>query len=534
MPQSSSSALPSSAGSRASLLLLVGLGLTQAVLARVVPPALSWWVVASGLLVAGVATMGWVLTGSSDAGHEPTARESGDPHRDEVAPAPARVGDEDDERITRLETELAELQASREETEAVGRENAVFLANLGHAIRTPLHGIIGLTDLVLDAPLGDAEAEHLRMVRESADRLLLVLAETLERSRCSADSAESVREAFSPRACVQELLDEQTSRGGVSPSLKVAPEVPEELIGDRPRLSTALGQLVGHLSRRPSGETELGIEVQSWSGPTVTLAFWVADDRRTLVPEERAEVQAAIAGAEPPTSEAVLGLRLARENAQALGGRVELDEAGKGTTLRLVLPFALRVRSAPDAEATSEIVLKESDTTRPSVPAVPTPAPAPRRVLLVEDDPISQAVGLGLLERSGHRVVVAADGHEALDALAEESFDLVLLDCCMPGLDGFEVARRLRAAEPSERRVPVVAVSALTEPEDQQRALDAGMDEHLAKPLDRARFQSVLERLLVPGERPHGPFPRLDRTSPALAVGLEPGSTDDAPGEKTA
>ncbi|MBX3606092.1 MAG: response regulator [Piscinibacter sp.] len=391
--------------------------------------------------------------------------------------------------MLRLRFEMDEAAAQRQQaldlaqrhSEAKGR----FLATMSHEMRTPLHGMLGLAALArtdaVQAP------RYLDMLERAGRHLLDLINDVLDYSKIergflkpAPPQAFDLTEAV---ASVAELARVSAVEKGLAFVLDGRLPSPCWVGGDPARLRQVLLNLTGNAVKF----TERGC---------VTLALRRADDGRTTF--EVTDTGPGIPAGErerlfEPFHQldtsfgrrhggAGLGLAIARELARAMGGDVRCVDrgAGPGACFELVLPL-------PDSAA----------------PAA-APAPADARalsgdVLLVEDNPVNALVAQAMLERAGLRVEAVGDGAAALDRALRRRYDLVLMDCQMPGMDGFEATRRIRAAERAAGAAPmvIVALTANALEGDRERSLAAGMDEHLAKPYDEPALRALLQKLLT-------------------------------------
>ncbi|MSR81880.1 MAG: response regulator [Candidatus Latescibacteria bacterium] len=264
-------------------------------------------------------------------------------------------------------------------------------------------------------------------------------------------------------------------------------------MGDSVRLRQVLINLVSNAIKFTArGEVVLVVEVEARTEDQVRLRFQVRDTGIGIEADKQERIFAAFVQADGSTTRRFggtgLGLSIASRLVKMMGGRIWVEsEVGKGSVFYFTACFGRHQRQlAPAAKAVPV-----------QAPVKPSVLPAaPLRLLVVEDNPFNQLVARGYLQQAGHRVEVAADGRLALERIAAEVFDAVLMDVQMPELDGYETTRPIRRLEGARGgHLPIIGLSARTAPEDRQRCLDAGMDGYLAKPINRAQLLAALAAL---------------------------------------
>ena len=396
------------------------------------------------------------------------------------------------------ERERLELEVGRWRAADVARQR--FLANFSHEIRAPMHGILGISDLLLADELSASQQRYMELVRSSAEALLALAEDLLDLSRIEADRlqlrprdfdlaglAGEVVRLFEPRAAErQTVLD-----------LDLDPALPRRLHGDPVRLRQVLVNLVGNAVRfTRQGRVTLAVACETPPPPAATsIRFTVRDTGSGIRPEDQAHlfepfVQGEASSITSASSGSGLGLVISKNLVELMQGEIGFESTrGVGTTFWFHLPLA----SARRADATPAVPLPLGDELRD--------ARGRHRVLVVDDRASNREVTVALLAALGYETATADGGEEALALLAESRFDAVLLDCDMPDLDGYETCRRLRrreatewdgAAPPGRRRV-VVAVTAHAGDSARRRSLAAGMDDHLVKPFRLAELAAALD-----------------------------------------
>jgi signal transduction histidine kinase/CheY-like chemotaxis protein/ligand-binding sensor domain-containing protein len=387
------------------------------------------------------------------------------------------------EEEVRLRTEAAE-QASRAKSE--------FLANMSHEIRTPMGAIIGLAQLLRKTDALEEAKGYAELVSSSAEGLLGVIDEILDFSKIEAGKLTLERVDFSLREVlggIAELLAPRAEAKGLELTLAVGDRVPDRLKGDPVRLRQVLLNLVGNAVKfTPRGRVDVEVEPERCDGEEVGVRFRVRDTGIGIAPEARQRLFEPFTQADSSTSRRFggtgLGLAICRRLVDLMGGEIRVaSRSGEGSTFEFTACFTAGDPAAEPAPA----------------PAAPPREKRRARILVAEDNPVNQLVVLRHLAHLGYRAEAVGNGHEVLRALAEERYDLVLMDCQMPELDGYEATRRLRLREVDGERLPVIAVTAHAFKGDRERCLESGMDDYVAKPFKVEELAAILARWL--GER---------------------------------
>jgi signal transduction histidine kinase/HPt (histidine-containing phosphotransfer) domain-containing protein/ActR/RegA family two-component response regulator len=412
------------------------------------------------------------------------------------------------QRTEELEARNRDLDEARRAAEAANRAKGEFLANMSHEVRTPMNGILNLTQLALATELTPTQQEYLTLVRSSAAALLTVLNDVLDFSKIEAGKLDLVEAPFRPAAVIDEVLHVlawQAGQKGLELAARVAPDVPAAALGDAGRLRQVLLNLAGNAIKfTERGSVTIVAAAEEGDG-RVLLRVAVTDTGCGIEAADRERVFHAFEQADGSATRrhggAGLGLAIARRLVGLMGGRLEVDSAaGLGSTFR----FEVVLRPAPPGTV---------------VEATPPPPAATRRlhVLVAEDNPVNRTVALGLLQHQGHTAEAARDGREALRLLEQRRYDAVLMDVQMPEMDGLEAARTWRRREAgSGRRLPILALTAHALTADRDRCLEAGMDGFLTKPIQPDDLARALAGLAVPPSVP--PPPPL--TSPVLDTAM--------------
>lgn len=407
-----------------------------------------------------------------------------------------------------LAGKLRELAEAKEHAEAVSRARTAFLAAMSHEFRTPMNAVIGLSDLVLSAPLNaplDGEnRRHIRAISESARALLGILNNILDFAAMDAQRLTLHPAPFNIRQLIESIsamLHPAAKQRGLDVSIALSQGVSEWMVGDEARLRQVLVNLLSNAIKfTERGEVRLQIVEQadeSQERPAQTLAFCVEDTgigipadviARLFRPFERAE------GGVRRYSGTGLGLAISRQIVLAMGSDIKVESThGQGSrfsfTLRLPVAAAPAQTQLPNTSVTLSEARKLS-------------------LLVVDDSSINRLVASKFLEKLGHDADLATNGVEAVELAARKHYDVIFMDIQMPGMDGIAASKRIRASCGNGPTPRIVAMTAGVYDDDREACRNAGMSEFLGKPIDFASIAALLTRVIADHSDRHVPVPK--------------------------
>ncbi len=405
------------------------------------------------------------------------------------------------EQITAHAREMA-LQAER-----ANKAKSQFLANMSHEIRTPMNGIVGMVDLLMKTNLTEKQRNYVAVAVRSNEALLRLVDDILDISKIEAGTLVLKNALFDLSEAIGQTVDlfsEESRKKGVALVCRVEEGIPKYVKGDPVRLGQILSNLIGNaLKFTQNGGVSVRAGSRERAQERVEVRLEVADTGIGIAPGDQEEIFNAFSQVDPTMTREFggtgLGLAISKKLAEMMGGEIGVrSRLGQGSTFW----FTVQLETADSLECGDSVIhgLKGDGQVPDGDSTETTCMLFDAQVLLAEDNPVNREVALNMLENLGCRTEVVDSGREAVEAVFRKRFDLILMDCQMPEMDGYEATRAIRRKEETEvgagTRLPIVALTAHAMEGDRENCLAVGMDDYLTKPFTQGQLAAMLGRWL--------------------------------------
>ncbi|MFN4325665.1 MAG: PhnD/SsuA/transferrin family substrate-binding protein [Azonexus sp.] len=401
----------------------------------------------------------------------------------------------------RVAARTAELAAARDAAEAGSRAKSAFLANMSHELRTPMNGVMGMIELAKRRMTDPTGLDQLDKAQRSATRLLSLINDILDLSKIEAERMALEDIPFDLQQSVEHVLS-TLGPGAAEKGLRLERDIPTALLatplsGDPLRLGQILLNLIGNAIKfTERGTVTLRLVAVAETPTQVQVRFEVSDTGIGISPEAQERLFSDFEQADNSMTRRYggtgLGLAICKRLVHLMGGHIGVNsQPGQGSTLWFVLPLKKCQPAALPAAAASSPEISAEERLRQAF--------AGRHILLAEDEPVNQEISRSLLEHAGLLVTVAADGAQAVAMARQAPYDLILMDMHMPLMDGLEATRAIRRDSPN-KTTPIIALTASAFDDDRTACLAAGMNGHIAKPVNPEMLFDTLRQCLAQGK----------------------------------
>ncbi len=398
-----------------------------------------------------------------------------------------------------VKNRTADLRKAKQLAESANLAKGNFLATMSHELRTPLNGILGMAELALQTNLDQQQLKYIETIFESGQALMKILGDILDFSKIDASKFEIEQTDFNLWSVldhINDLFSASADAKNIGFHFDIRKNFQHNLMGDPVRLTQILSNLLANAIKfTDQGSVKTTVTLVNETENQLILQFKVSDSGIGISNEKLKNIFQAFTQADSSTTRKYggtgLGLTITKNFVELMGGNISVQsDINKGSEFKVILPFKKqKPKSVTDDPKPTTQLKGDSEFKKNNI-----------RLLLVEDEKVNQMVISGLLEHLGYTVDIVSNGKEALKYFDKTLYDLILMDCLMPEMDGFEATREIRRLEQKEEKksnTPIIAITAKAMKGDNQRCLEAGMNDFIAKPVMLNELKKTLDQFLA-------------------------------------